>query len=63
MMYDLPDLKPCPCCGGSAFIDILMGHQYIRAHHSRRCKMKPSTWLMSNERLGKQIRAWNMRKE
>ena len=60
-MYNLPDLKSCPYCGGSAYIDILMGCQYITARHRKQCAMKPDTWLMSNQPIRKQIRAWNMR--
>lgn len=60
-MKKLPDLKSCPYCGGSAYIDILMGKQYIRAHHTRKCKLRPDTWLLSSEKLSKQIKAWNQR--
>lgn len=59
----LPELKPCPYCGGSAYIDILQGNQYINAHHSKKCLMRPDTWLMSSNPLTKQIKAWNMRKK
>lgn len=62
-MYNLPDLKPCPYCGGSAHIDILMGNQYVKAHHTKKCAMKPNTWLISSKPLRKQIKAWNMRNE
>lgn len=63
MGLKIPDLKPCPYCGGSAYIDILMNHQYIKAHHSKKCLMKPDTWFMSSEPLSKQVKAWNMRKD
>lgn len=61
MGYNLPNLKPCPYCGGSAYIDIFMGHQVIRAHHKKNCLMSPDTWLMSSQPLRKQTKAWNMR--
>ncbi len=63
MGMKLPDLKSCPYCGGSAYIDILKGNQYINAHHSKKCLMRPDTWLMSSNPLTKQIKAWNMRKK
>lgn len=62
MHQKIPDLKPCPFCGGSAYIDILMGDVYVTAHHTNRCLMKPDTWLLSGKPLRKQIKAWNMRK-
>lgn len=62
MGLKLPDLKPCPYCGGSAYIDVLMGKQFLSAHHSKKCLMRPDTWLLSSESLKKQIKAWNMRK-
>ena len=63
MGMKLPELKPCPYCGGAAYIDILQGNQHIRAHHSKKCLMRPDTWLMSNSPITKQIKAWNMRKK
>lgn len=62
MGVKIPDLKPCPYCGGSAYIDVLMEHQYINAHHTKKCKMHPNTWLLSSSSLSNQIKAWNMRK-
>ena len=55
-------LEPCPYCGGSAYIDDFSTEiPYIRAHHTRQCRMKPNTWLLSSESLQKQIKAWNLR--
>lgn len=58
------NLKPCPYCGGSAYIEIFStGTPYISAHHKKNCQLKPDTWLMSSKTLKKQIKAWNMRTE
>lgn len=61
MGLKIPDLKPCPYCGGTAYIDILMGTPHIRAHHKKNCCMKPDTWLLASEPMSKQTKAWNMR--
>lgn len=55
-------LNPCPYCGGKAYIDVFpTGTPYINAHHTKKCKMRPDTWLLSAKPLKKQIKAWNMR--
>lgn len=55
------DLKPCPFCGGDAYIEVYAGITFINAHHTKRCAMHPDTWLLTNKSLKKQIKAWNMR--
>ena len=59
----MPDeLKPCPFCGGKAFITETMGKFYVDAFHKRNCIVKPNTWLEStNNKIKKQIGAWNRR--
>lgn len=55
-------LEPCPYCGGKAYIDIFpTGTTYINCMHTKKCKVRPDTFLMSSESLKKQIKAWNMR--
>lgn len=55
-------LEPCPYCGGIAYIEVFStGTPYIDAHHTKKCVMKPNTWLLSAESLKKQIKVWNMR--
>ena len=57
-------LKPCPYCGGSAYIEVFpTGTPYISAHHAEKCEMKPDTFLKSALSLKKQIKAWNQRVE
>lgn len=61
---DRVNLKPCPYCGGEAYIAFFNGRNpYIDCKHTKKCYMRPSTFLMSAERLSKQIKAWNMREE
>lgn len=56
------NLKPCPFCGGIAYIDVFStGTPYVSAHHTKKCKMHPDTWLLATEPLKKQIKAWNTR--
>ena len=55
------ELKPCPFCGGEAYIRILMGSKYIDCHHSKECAMMTNSWLISSKPLKKQIKAWNRR--
>lgn len=60
MMGNL-QLKCCPYCNGEAYIKYIFGYAYIDAFHSKKCKMKPNTWLLANYSLKKQAKAWNMR--
>lgn len=63
-MKDLKvNIKPCPYCGGAAYIDITMSMAYIDAHHTKQCLMRPNTWLLCHKSMKKQINAWNARKE
>lgn len=57
----MKDLKPCPFCGGKAFITILLDRPYIDCFHTKKCLMKPNTWLLSCESIKKQTKAWNQR--
>ena len=61
-MFDLSKikLKPCPFCGGEAYISMQL-RPHIECFHKRSCRMQPNTWLISLEPLKKQIKAWNMR--
>lgn len=56
------ELKPCPFCGGEAYITFLYKTPYINCNHSKKCFAKPSTWMISNKSITKQIKAWNRRK-
>ena len=53
-------LKPCPFCGGEAYISMVL-KPHIDCFHTKKCKMRPDTWLLSSESLKKQIKAWNRR--
>ena len=56
------DLKPCPFCGGAAYIQSLFGKLYVTAAHDTKCLVHPDTFLMSEKSLKKQVKAWNRRK-
>jgi hypothetical protein len=58
-----PILRPCPYCGGRAYVAKSMGSKHIVCDHKRKCRMKPDTWLISAMPLTWQIKAWNMRVE
>lgn len=55
--------KPCPFCGGESYIAFnkLNNTPYITCFHSKRCLMKPDTWLIATESLNTQLKAWNLR--
>lgn len=55
-------LEPCPFCGGKAYIAYEMGYTFIDAFHTKKCLIKPNTWLESNKKINKQIKGWNRRK-
>lgn len=55
------NLKPCPFCGGVAYISLHpFNYPHIDCHHTNKCKIRPDTWLLSLP-LKKQIKAWNRR--
>ena len=61
-MSRLEPPKPCPFCGGNSIIDICRDRMYIRPYHKRTCGMKGlDTWLISDEPIEKQVKAWNRR--
>lgn len=55
--------EPCPFCGGESYIAFskLNNTPYITSFHSKKCLIKPDTWLIATESLDKQLKAWNMR--
>lgn len=55
--------KPCPYCGGESFIAFskVNNAPYITSFHSKKCLMRPDTWLIATESLNTQLKAWNMR--
>ena len=55
--------KPCPYCGGKSYIafSTLDNTAYITSFHSKKCLMKPDTWLIATKPLNVQLKAWNMR--
>ena len=55
-----PILRPCPYCSGMAYVSKQMNNKYIDCNHTKKCLMKPNTWLLSVGKLSKQIKAWNM---
>lgn len=54
-------LKPCPFCGGEAYIRVSLGSPYITAFHKKNCKIRPDTWLSSTTSIYTQIKVWNRR--
>ena len=59
------ELKPCPFCGGHAFVDVFMDVEYVNVCHDSMCIVKPSTAISAIEELPLkfQIKAWNRRAE
>ena len=57
----LDELKPCPFCGGRAYIQSLFGKLYVTAAHDTKCLVHPDTFLVSEKSLKKQVKAWNRR--
>lgn len=55
-----PILRPCPYCGGMAYISEEMSNKYIDCKHTKKCLMRPNTWLISAKKINKQMKAWNM---
>ena len=53
-------LKPCPFCGGKAYIDVFGDKEFITAIHKKNCIIQPDTYLCSVG-IRKQINAWNRR--
>lgn len=56
-----PILRPCPYCGGMAYVSEQMNRRYIDCNHAKNCLIKPNTWLISSEKINNQIKAWNIR--
>ena len=55
-------LKPCPFCGGEAYVSAINDTEYVRCNHKKNCIVKPDTWLSAlNVSLRKQVNAWNRR--
>lgn len=58
----MEQLKPCPYCGGKAYIDTFSGNWHIEAFHKKDCIVRPNTFLgSSNHSIAKQVKAWNRR--
>ena len=62
----MAELKPCPFCGGYAFVDVYMDTEYVNVMHDPMCFVKPTTWVAAygdNLPLKFQMKAWNRRSE
>ena len=56
-----PDLKPCPFCGGEAYVADLRYGQYVTCHHTDECHIRPDSHPFSGAKIEEQIKAWNRR--
>ena len=54
-------LKPCPFCGGEAYIAETFNKLHIDCNHTASCGMTINTWLISDKDLQEQIKIWNTR--
>lgn len=62
----MAELKPCPFCGGVAFIDVFMDTEFVNVEHHPHCLAKPTTWVAAygdEVPLKMQIKNWNWRAE
>lgn len=57
----MPDLKPCPFCGGEAYVSDLRYGQYVTCHHKNDCHIRPDSHPFSGAKIEEQIEAWNRR--
>ena len=58
----MTELKPCPFCGGKAWIDVYSDFEFIRCDHEIGCRVCPDTWEIKKfVPIKKQIEAWNRR--
>ena len=56
----MTELKPCPFCGGEAYIHIPFS--FIDVHHKKECLVRPDTFTFSYETpIEEQIKIWNRR--
>lgn len=56
-------LKPCPFCGGAAYVALTLGSLHIACNHDGSCGPRPSTWFDSDKSIYTQIKIWNQRVE
>ena len=62
----MAELKPCPFCGGGAFVDVYMDTEYVNVDHHPQCLPRPTTWdaaWYGEVPLKIQIKNWNWRAE
>ncbi len=58
---EVKEIKPCPFCGGSAYINHSLNSIYIECYHTKYCVARPNTWFNSSEDIYTQINKWNRR--